>query len=337
MHLKPEQLADHLKQELKPVYLIGGDEELLVLEAADQVRAAARAAGCEDRRVFHIEAQFDWNELASQADSLSLFSTRRLLDLRMPTGKPGREGGAWFRAQAERSSDDILLISTGALGKDKMNSAWVKALDRAGVVVRCWPIELHDLPGWLHDRMLSRGLTPEGVACRLLAERVEGNLLAAAQEVDKLKVLKGEGKVSAEDIQELVADSSRFDVFRLVDAALSGESGRALRMVASLRSEGVPLPIVNWAFSRELRLVCQMRRALNNGGNIPALLRKSGVWEKRARVLQQAMRRCGLDFWCGALAACARIDRMIKGREDGDPWLAIERLSVKVAMSGRRS
>jgi DNA polymerase-3 subunit delta len=336
MNVDPRQLTAHLQGELKSVYLVCGSEDLLVLEAADQIRQAAKAKGFGDREIFTVLGGFSWQDLSGQTANMSLFSSRRVLDVRLPGGKPGREGGEWFRQFAKDPGDDILLLTTTHLVKNQLNSAWVKALTGIGVLVQCWPVESQDLPAWLNQRMCARGLVPDADAARLLAERVEGNLLAAAQEVDKLVVLKGSGPVSQDDIQQLVADSSRFDIFRLVEAALTGQGERALRMSHALRAEGIAPILVLWAFSKEIRLLCQMRQLLNDGGNIDGFLNRSGVWAKRKKVLQQAMRRCSLAFWERALLACSRLDRMIKGQENDDPWMAIERLAVKVAAAGRR-
>jgi len=332
----PSQLDEHLEQELSPVYLVCGDEDLLVLEAADRIREAARRAGIDERQVFTVDGQFDWDTLRGASESLSLFSTRKLIDLRLPTGKPGRPGGEWLRDHAANAGDDVLLITSGHLTKQQLGTAWVKALDRAGVLVQCWPIDVGDLPRWLDDRMRARGLEPDAAAARLLAERVEGNLLAAAQEVDKLLVLKGSGPVSEDDIQRLVADSSRFDIFRLVDAALAGRPDRALRMARSLRAEGATPVLVCWAFARELRHVCAARRLLNEGGNVDGYMARNGVWQKRKQAIMGAMRQRPLAYWEKTLAACARLDRRIKGQEPGDPWQAIDRIAVNVGRAARR-
>jgi len=310
--------------------MICGDEPLQVLEAADQVRKAARGQGYDERQVFDVEQGFDWNALAAEASAMSLFSSRKILDLRLPSGKPGREGGGWLRDfVANPNPDNLLLLTCGRMTGVQLKAKWASSLAKAGVLIQCWPIDLPKLPAWLDQRMRARGMSPEPAAARALADRVEGNLLAASQEVDKLLLVHGTGPVTINDIEELVADSSRFDVFRLVDTALAGNMNRALRIAASLRAEDTPLAIVSWAFSREVRLICQMREALNQGENLQGLMR--GVWESRRTLLQQAMRRMSVDAWRHALRMCGQLDRMLKGRLDGDPWLMVERLALFVA------
>lgn len=330
MKVAPPQLARHLQEGLQTIYMICGDEPLQVLEAADQVRKVAREQGFEERQVYHVERGFDWNALTAEASAMSLFSSRKIIDLRLPTGKPGREGGEWLRDFVNKPNpDNLLLLTCGHLTKNQLTAKWASTLANAGILVQCWPIDLPKLPGWLDQRMKARGMSPEPAATRALAERVEGNLLAAAQEVDKLLLVHGPGKVSVADIDELVTDSSRFDVFRLVDTALGGNIDRALRIAASLRAEDTPLAVVSWAFTKDVRMICQMRDVLNQGGNLERVMR--GVWEPRRTMLQQAMRRMSVDAWRHALRMCGQLDRMLKGRLDGDPWLMIDRLVLFVA------
>ena len=330
MKLRPDQLAGHLQQGVRSIYMICGDEPLQVLEAADQVRKSAREQGFEERQVSHIEKGFDWIALATEASAMSLFSSRKILDLRLPSGKPGREGGNWLRDfVANPNPDNLLLLTCGHLTGAQLKAKWASVLINAGVLIQCWPIELPKLPAWLDQRMKARGMLPEAAAARALADRVEGNLLAAAQEVDKLALIHGSGPVSVNDIEELVTDSSRFDVFRLVDNALTGNIGRALRIAESLRAEDTPLAIVSWAFTKEVRMICQMREALDQGGNLQGVMRS--VWESRRTLLQQAMRRMSVDAWRHALRMCGQLDRMLKGRLDGDPWLMVNRLALFVA------
>ncbi len=338
MRLRPEQIHRHLEQGLKPLYVVTGDEPLTVLECAQAIREAARAAGVDERLVFDVDRKFDWGALAATGASPSLFATRRLLDVRIPNGKPGREGGATLSAMAAESADggDVLLLTLPKLERATQGSAWFKALDRTGVVIPCWPVGAGELPGWLDRRMRARGLEPDPAAVRALAGRIEGNLLAAAQEIELIALLCGPGPVGASEVEELVADSARFDVFRLVDAALGGDAARALRIARSLRAEGAPEPIVAWALTRDVRLLYQLREALATGANQQALLRKHQVWDSRKPLLDRAMRRLPLPAWRRALAACARLDRTIKGLGRGDPWAEIEGIVVLLATAEMR-
>ena len=238
--VRVDQFAAQLKGDLAPVYFIYGDETLLVNECADAVRAAARQRGYSDRQVFSVESGFDWNSLLAASDSLSLFSERRILELRLPTGKPGKEGAGVLRAYAERPPEDTLLLVVSAkLEPAARRSKWVRALDKAGVSVPVWPVEPAQLPAWIDRRMRAHGMQPSRDALQLLAERVEGNLLAADQEIEKLYLLHGSGSLDLETVTELVADSARYDIFGLVDAALAGDAVYAQRILGGLRAEGV--------------------------------------------------------------------------------------------------
>ncbi|MFK7956075.1 MAG: DNA polymerase III subunit delta [Lysobacterales bacterium] len=326
MQLAPDRIGAQLSKGLSPLYLIAGDEPLQVLEAADAVRAAAREQGLTERLVFEVDKQFDWSRLSSESANLSLFASRRLLDLRLPTGKPGRDGGAAIRAFADKAAadGDVLLISAGKIDKGSRNSAWVKAIDRVGVFVTCWPVRPAELPGWLSERFISRGVSADAAACRALASRIEGNLLAAAQEVDKLALLKAGSSVTADDIEEAVSDNARFDVFKLSDAALEGDLPRALRIARALAAEAAPLPVVAWTLTREARLLLTLRQALAVGANVQAIYRANAVWDARKNLLQRAMRRLSEDQLARLLAQCALLDRQTKGLASGDAWRCVE-------------
>ncbi|MEM9534007.1 MAG: DNA polymerase III subunit delta, partial [Pseudomonadota bacterium] len=215
------------------------------------------------------------------------------------------------------------------------SSAWFKAIDQAGVVVLCWPVRPNELPGWLHGRFASRGLSADAAACRALASRVEGNLLAAAQEVDKLALSHPEGEITAAQVEEAVSDNARFDVFKLSDAALLGELPRAVRVARGLRAEGAPLPIVAWALTRETRLLLTLRETLSAGGNVQAVYRANAVWDARKALLQRAMRRMDDQALGHALDLCAELDRQVKGLAPGDPWLTVENI-LALLCQGRR-
>ena len=327
--LRPEQLTGQLRRALAPVYFIRGDETLVVNECADAVRAAARAQGFADRQVFSVETGFDWNSLRAACDSLSLFSERRLLELRLPGGKPGKEGSAALRDYAERPAEDtVLLIVSGKLEAAARNSKWVQALDKAGVGVTVWPVEAAQLPAWIERRMRTRGMQAEADALTLLAERVEGNLLAAAQEIEKLYLLNGPGVVDLDTVTELVVDSARYDVFGLVDSALAGEAAHAQRVLAGLRAEGIDPVLVLWALAREIRALAAMATDLESGLPVARVLASHRVWEKRKPVIGSALQRVPAHQWRGWLQRCARIDRVIKGRATGSCWDELLQLSL---------
>ena len=254
MKLRFEQLSEHLQQGLRPIYLLSGDEPLQLGEAADAIRAQARAQGFAEREVMHVEAGFDWNALAAASDTLSLFAEQRLIDLRLPSGKPGKEGGAALAEYAANPPQDtVLLITSGKLDKNAAKAKWYKALDSAGVTLQVWPVEANQLPRWVGQRMRARGLSASPEAAQLLAERVEGNLLAAAQEIEKLLLLYGESSVDAEMVEQGVADSARYDIFELVDTALLGDAPRVARIMEGLHGEGVEPILILWALVREIR------------------------------------------------------------------------------------
>jgi DNA polymerase III subunit delta len=314
--------ADHLQ----PVYLLAG-EQLLVLEAADALRAHARKLGYSEREVLEVGQHFDWNDLARSAAGMSLFATRRLIDLRLPTGRPGTEGAKAINAFCADPPPDVTLLITAMEWSNKHDGAWSKKLDAGGTMVVFNAPRPDQWGAWISARLASRGLsaTPDAVA--LLAERVEGNLLAAAQEIDKLAVLHGQGRVDAAEMENLVADSARYDVFKLTDAAFVGDGARALRILAGLRSEGDELlALMGW-------LVNQLQLALRlaNANDLAAQIRSEHLWQAREQLFRQALRRAPREHWLQCLARASRIDRMVKGRETGNPWQEAERLIAAIA------
>ena len=316
--------------ELKPVYLIAGEEHLLVLEAADALRARAKQLGYTERDILDVEQHFDWNALTQSASMMSLFASRRLIDLRMPTGKPGREGSAAIVEHCENAPPDTVLLITAMQWskKDNEGSAWVNAVERAGVYVPVWPMKLEELPGWIGQRMASRGLKPDAAAIDALAERVEGNSLAAAQEIDKLALLHGGALLDADTLEELVADSARYDVFKLVDAAFAGDAPRALRILDGLRAEGEQVPGLMGMVLYQLQLLARLASA----DNLSAAFRAERMWDAREKLLRKVLARADRAHWDACLVHAARIDRLSKGRGIGDAWRELERLLVAIAM-----
>jgi DNA polymerase-3 subunit delta len=332
VQINPEQLGSRLQGPLAPVYFISGDEPLRVMETADAVRAQARKQGYDEREVLTVQPGFDWSTLESTAGSLSLFSQRRVIDLRLPTGKPGDAGSKALRAYAEQPPEEtILLITAGKLEQSARRSKWVQALDRAGVVVFVWPLDTQQFPAWVRTRMRQRGLEPTTEAVSLLAERVEGNLLACVQEIDKLYLLQGEGPVDAAAITAMVADSARFDVFTLVDAALGGDGVRCARILHGLQGEGVAAPMVLWALTRELRQLAMMADAVAGGEAIPKVLARFRVWQGRKRATGQALGRLSSVACRDLLQRCAEVERVIKGRASGNPWDELLQLALLLA------
>jgi DNA polymerase-3 subunit delta len=333
MQLKPEQIDTHLRKQLAPIYFISGDDPLRVMEAADAIRAAARGQGYDERDVLTAQAGFDWDSLMSEAGNLSLFSQRRVIDLRLPTGKPGAEGSKALRAYAERPPEDtLLLITAGKLDPSARKSKWVQTLDKAGVVVFVWPLKGQEFNAWVAQRMRQRGLQPTTDAVTLLSERVEGNLLACVQEIEKLYLLQGEGEVDAGDILALVADNARYDVFGLLDSTLAGKAARSVRMLQGLQAEGLAPQIVIWALSRELRQLTAMATAVASGQPVQAVLSQYRVWPaERKSIVATALRRLSVTQCTALLQHCARVDRISKGQGAGSAWDELLQLTLNLA------
>ena len=338
MKIDCDALDAHLAGRLAPVYLLSGDEPLQLQEAADAVRNCARERGYDERRVMHIDASFDWSLLAVEACSPSLFAEKRLLELRLPSAKPGREGGQALVRYAEHPAADVLLLLvTGRLDGNALKSVWCRSLERAGVLLRVWPVEAPELPGWVERRMRRCGLQPERAAAGLLAECVEGNLLAAAQEIDKLELLHGKGPVSADDVLGVVGDSARFDAFGLVDDALSGDVARAVRALGGLRREGVPAIQFLGVLVFELRRLCQIAAQVRGGQRPAALFQRFRVWgARRQTAIRRGLERHEATVWPMLLARCAKVDKAIKGLGPGNPWDELQAICVRIAAPGRR-
>jgi DNA polymerase-3 subunit delta len=321
MRLKPEQLAAALQKDLAPVYFISGDEPLQMGEIADAIRAAARKSGYDSREVLVADSGFSWNELMETAGSLSIFTDKKIIDLRLPTGTPGTEGSKALIDYCERLPEDTLLLITAAkMASASLKSRWFQALDKAGCVIQVWPLEGQDLIRWLQQRMQRRGLQAEAEGIRVLASRIEGNLLAAAQEIEKLYVLYGPIQLSNQQIFDVVADSSRFDVFKLMDSVLAAKVGRIFKILSGLQAEGVAAPVVLWALAREARVLIKIKQALAQGQNKALAFKNNHIWDKRQQLVSDALNRLGDSDLNSILTLSAKADRQIKGRQPGDPW-----------------
>jgi len=339
MQVSPDQLATSLRRGLAPVYFVHGDEPLLVREAVDAIRGSADAAGFADRQVHTAEAGFDWDDFLAASQNLSLFAERRLIELHLPTGKPG-DAGAQALAQlaAAPPADTLLLVVAGKLEKAQRESRWAKALDAAGVTVIGWPIETAQLPGWIVRRMQARGLKAGAGVTELLAHHMEGNLLACDQEIEKLAMLYGTKpggavrEVSLEDIEGALSDNARFSVFTLADATLKGEAPHVARMLAHLRAEGVEPVLVLWALARELRELAALGARVAAGEPVDRALDAARVWSRRKPLVRAALKRLPPPAWRQLLQRAAHTDRIVKGRSGGSPWRALE--SLALAMCG---
>lgn len=353
MEVSPDQLVSQLDAgPLQPAYLIAGPEPLLVVEAADAVRAAARRDGIGEREVFEAGAgqrELDWDALQASFNAPGLFSARRLVEVRLPTGKPGKEGAAVIADFcADPSPDVVLLVTAGDWGRQH-GGAWSQAIAKIGRMAVAWQVKPHELPGWIERRLRSRGFVADRDAVLYLAERVEGNLLAAAQEIDKLALLLGKPGEAApmpagprsslrpldvSTLQSLIADASRYDVFRLVDAAMNGQAPQASRILAGLRAEGEAVPALLGMIVMELQRGAALAQVQSRGGNLSAAFKAQRIWDAKQPMYQRALKRHAPSAWEAMLAQAGQVDRIAKGRAPGDAWQALERLMLALAERG---
>jgi len=319
--ISANQLAQHLGKSLFSCYLISGDEPLLVQEALDAIRKRARNDGFESRESHVATAGFDWDELIAAAGNMSLFAEKRIIELQLPTGKPGRQGSATIVDMiAQTGSDLLFLVRTPKLDRSTSASKWAKALEAAGAHVQIWPINPRELAPWIQGRMRAAGLQPDRDAVRLSADRVEGNLLAAQQEIEKLRLICGEGPVSAIDADAAVADSSRFDVYKLVDAAVAGDAKRAIRILGGVRTEGTEAVIVMWALTRELRVLAALADSVQKGTDLSSALQKARVWQNRQSIVRSCISRHSAHDFFALLKLARRADAAAKGQSAEDAW-----------------
>ena len=331
MRLKAEQLTAHLQRELAPMYVVFGDEPLLALEAADAIRAAARSKGYAERDLFTVETGFNWQNLLACGSNLSLFAEQRILEIRIPTGKPGAEGGKALEQRcANLPPDTMILVTLPKLDKTQQGSKWFKALEAAGMVVQVFPIERSRLPDWIAARLAAQNQRSERLALQFLADRVEGNLLAAHQEIRKLGLLHPAGALTFDQVKEAVLDVSRYDVFDLAEAMLAGDSVRFARILDGLRGEVVAQVLVLWALAQEVRTLTKIALAQRRGIPVSQAMREARVWEARQSLMERALKRIGGKRLIAALKRAALIDRMIKGLERGDAWDDLLQLGLRL-------
>lgn len=331
MQIKADQLAGSLKRGLAPIYLIGGDEPLVLLECCDQIREAARAEGFIERELLQADGHYDWSEL-QQAATPSLFATRKIIDLRLRTGKPGQEGARVLSEWAKAPEPDMLLmVSCEQWDKSSRSSKWAASLERAGVRIDIWPVNAQELPRWLEQRMQKHDMQPDPEVLRILADRLEGNLLAARQEIDRLALIKGAGRVTVDDVMKVVADSSRFDAFALAEHMLSGNLRDGLRVAAGLKRMDTPLPLLLGALLRELKIIEAYRMAVRGGEHESMVFRRLNVWQNRQNTVRAAARRLDTLRLFGAFKTLSLIDRQSKGRAAGDPWQSIDKLLLQLS------
>jgi DNA polymerase-3 subunit delta len=344
--LDADRFADHLQRaggKLAPLYTVSGDEPLLVTETMDALRAAARAAGYTERTSMVMDARSDWSAVLAATQTVSLFGDRRLLELKIPTGKPGKAGGdmlARLAEQADRGdADTIIVVGLPRLDKATRDSRWAVALAR-GIMVDVPTIERARLPAWIGERLARQKQRADTATLQWMADKVEGNLLAAHQEIQKLALLYPEGPLEAEAVERAVLNVARYDVFGLRDAMLAGDVGRTVRMLDGLRAEGEALPLVLWAVGEEIRILARVAQARASGQDSGAVMRRMRIFGTHERLALQALSRVPARAWPAAVQHAHDVDRIIKGLPVPgrltDPWEEMTRLALRVAAAGRR-
>lgn len=336
MQLRFDALDGHLAKTLAPLYVITSDEHLLALEAADKVRRAAKAQGFYEREILTVERSFKWGALLAANQSQSLFGDKKLIDLRIPTGKPGKDGGQALQDYvAHLSPDNLTLITLPKLDWATQKAAWVSSLQQAAVYIDIPLVERNQLPNWISQRLALQQQSADRQSLDFIADRVEGNLLAAHQEIQKLALLHPAGKLSFEQIHDAVLNVARYDVFKLNEAMLAGDVARLSRMLNGLKGEGEALPLVLWAMAEEIRTLLKLKSGMQQGRPLSALLKEYRIWGPREKLMDPALRRVSLQTLQTALQEASQVDKMVKGLRAkafaGDAWDALLQLGLKVA------
>jgi DNA polymerase-3 subunit delta len=329
MQLRPHELDAHLSRKLAPLYVVHGDEPLAAIEAADAIRVAARRAGCDERELFIVEQHFRWDAFVAANANLGLFASRKLIDVRIASGKPGTEGAAVLERHARNlPADNITLISLPRVDRTMQASAWFAALGEHGVMVGVTPVERAALPAWIAERLArnEQRVTRETLA--YLAERCEGNLLAAKQEIEKLALLLPAGQLAHDAVERAVANVARYDIQELSEAWLRGEAVRTLRIVDGLQNEGEPITLVAWQLGEDLHALAAVHEMMALGQSLSSAMRSVRVWGKRQPALERAARRVDASRVLPLLASLAKLDALAKGLGRGDPWDALVAIAL---------
>ncbi len=342
------QLAAHLAKGLRPLYTLHGDEALLQQEALDAIRAVARAQGYTERSSFTVAgAHFDWSAVLAAGGSLSLFADRQIVEIRIPSGKPGKDGGAALQqiAQAAQGNDSVLtLVVLPRLDKATRTGAWFSALEAHGATVQIDPVERAQLPAWIAQRLAAQGQRvaagEEGQrTLQFFADRVEGNLLAAHQEIQKLALLHPQGELSREQVEAAVLNVARYDVFKLSEAVLSGQVARTQRMLDGLQAEGEAEVLVHWALAEDIRALKRVKDAMNAGKPLPMALRENRVWGVKERLYQRLLPQASDAQLARLLQSAHVVDGIVKGLKQADwpqdGWQALSRLALQLCRLGR--
>lgn len=341
-----DRLTEHLQRAgtpLAPLYIVASDEPLLATEASDTLRGAARAAGYTERTCLLMDARSDWSAISAAMSSRSLFGERQLLEIKLPTGKPGKNGGDALIRLAEQigkqpTPDSLVIIALPRLDKATRESRWARALAQTGIMVDLNIVERTRLPEWIAARLARQNQRMAKATLQWLADKVEGNLLAAHQEIQKLGLLYPAGELAAADVERAVLNVARYDVFDLRDAMLAGDAARVVRVLTGLRAEGEALPLVLWAVGEEIRILASLSQARAQAQNVLELMRRRRIFGNHERLVQQALARVPADTWQTALQHAHEVDRLIKGLAVPgrllDPWEEMIRLALRIAAAG---
>jgi DNA polymerase-3 subunit delta len=333
----PAVLARAERERRMPALItVASDEALLAQEAQDAIRATARAVGYSEREVLQADARFDWSRLAQATQGLSLFAERRIVDLRLPTGKPGLAGAAALEALAQNLADDtLMMIALPRLDRRARETRWVSALERAGILLEIDSVDRARLPRWIGERLARQQQSAAEDALVFIAERVEGNLLAAHQEIAKLGLLYQAGELTLAQVADSVLNVARYDVFQLPLAMLAGDAPRVQKTMAGLRAEGEAIPLVLWAITEELRMLIRVKSQVDAGRPFAMAARENRLWGPRERLVERALGRIDVGRLGRAVARAATVDRLAKGlrapRADSDPWLELTDLALELA------
>jgi|TARA_R110002049_G_scaffold93564_2_gene231208 DNA polymerase-3 subunit delta len=335
MRLRANQLDTELKKSLLPIYFVTGDEPLLIQEALDSIRLACKQQGYDERKILEVDRKFNWQSLVEESNTLSLFSEKILTELRLGSSKPGVPGGKALQTYCKTLPEDrVLLISANKIDAGTLKTKWCSEIDRVGAIIQIWPISLNEMPQWLGLRSRKMGLKIEHDAIQLLADRLEGNLLAAQQELEKLRLLYPDlsEEIDTERVLQSVSDASKYDVFNLTDACLNGDAKLCAKIMSSLKLEGLEVSIVLWALSKEIRLLAALVRANLKGMNLQTVFKEQRVIQKRQPQLSQAARRLSLTRLQQLLDQCKLVDDLIKGAQKGiDPWDILNDVAFGIA------
>ncbi len=322
MRLRANQVAEHFQHNaLQPLYIVSGDEPLLVQETADLIRTSCRQCGMSEREIFHADSGFDWHNILEANNSMSLFGDRKLLEVRLSQAKFDDKAKKALQQYCENPNpDNALLMMLPKLDKKTLAAKWFQPIEKSAAIIQIWPVTLQQMPQWIQHRMRAAGLSPSTEATELLAERVEGNLLAAQQEIEKLALVMGKGPITEQDIEQSVADHARYSLYDMVDEAIQGHTSHAIKMLHQLQSSGAEPAVILWAFSKELRGLSAMSQLMANGLPVTKVLQQYRIWENRKPIIQEALRRTKLNTFRRCLLEAAHVDQAIKGIVKTNPW-----------------